>query len=45
MKGLHIENMKRVFDGFTLGPVNMDIGAGYICGCYREEWLRQEYIF
>lgn len=30
MKGLHIENMKRVFDGFTLGPVNMDIGAGYI---------------
>ena len=30
MQGLHIKDMKKVFDSFTLGPVNIDVDAGYV---------------
>ena len=30
MNGLHIENMKKSYDDFSLGPINADIEAGYI---------------
>lgn len=30
MYGLHIKDMKKVFNSFTLGPVNIDVDAGYV---------------
>lgn len=30
MNGLHIENMKKEFYNFTLGPIDLDVDAGYV---------------
>ena len=30
MKGLHIRNLKKKYNDFELGPIDMDVDAGYI---------------
>lgn len=30
MNGLHIENMKKEFYNFKLGPIDLDMDAGYV---------------
>ena len=45
MNGLHIENMKKEFYNFKLGPIDLDMDAGYVVAVFWEKGWGKRTVF
>ena len=44
MNGLHIENMKKEFYNFKLGPIDLDMDAGYVVAVIGKNAERARFL-